>query len=46
MIIVGLVMILIHRPTWPTGVTLITAGLVVVVSFVWVYKKIFADKVK
>jgi hypothetical protein len=46
LIIIGLVMILIHWPTWPTGVTLIGVGLVVVVLFGWAYKKIFADKIK
>lgn len=45
MVIVGLVMLLIHWPTWPTGVTLIAVGLVVVL-FGWAYKKIFADKIK
>jgi hypothetical protein len=46
LVIVGLVMILIDSPTWPTGITLIAIGLVVVVLFGWAYKKIFADKIK
>ena len=45
LIIIGLVMLLIYWPTWPTGVTLIAVGLVVVVLFGWAYKKIFADKI-
>jgi len=46
LIIVGLVMILIYWPAWPTGVTLIAVGFVAVVLFVGAYKKIFADKIK
>jgi len=46
LVIVGLVMILIHSPTWPTGVILIAVGFVVMVLFGWAYKKIFADKIK
>jgi len=46
LVIVGLVMILIHSPTWPTGVILITVGFVVMVLFGWAYKKTFADKIK
>jgi membrane protein implicated in regulation of membrane protease activity len=45
LITIGLVMLLIYWPTWPTGVTLIAVGLVVVVLFGWAYKKIFTDKI-
>ena len=45
LIIIGLVMLLIYWPAWPTGVALIAVGLVVVVLFGWAYRKIFADKI-
>jgi membrane protein implicated in regulation of membrane protease activity len=45
LIIIGLVMIFIYWPTWPTGVALIAVGLVAVVLFGWAYKKIFTDKI-
>ena len=45
LVITGVAMLLIHWPTWPTGVTLIAVGLVVVVLFGWAYRKIFADRV-
>jgi len=46
LVVAGLVMILIHSPSWPTGVTLIAVGLVVLVLCGWAYKKIFTDKIK
>jgi len=45
LITIGSVMLFIYWPTWPTGVTLIAVGLVVVGFFGWAYKKIFADKI-
>jgi len=45
LITIGLAMLIICWPTWPTGVTLIAVGLVVVVLFGWAYKKIFTDKI-
>jgi len=45
LITIGLAMLIIYWPTWPTGVTLIAVGLVVVVLFGWAYKKIFTDKI-
>jgi membrane protein implicated in regulation of membrane protease activity len=45
LITIGLVMLLIYWPTWPTGVTMIAVGLVVVVLFGWAYRKVFTDKI-
>jgi len=46
LVIVGLVMLLIHWPTWPVAVPLIGAGLVLITFFGWAYKKIFTDRIK
>ncbi len=46
LVVVGLVMLLIHWPTWPMGVTLIAAGLFVAAFFGWAYKKVFTDRTK
>jgi len=46
LVIVGLIMVFAHWPTWPAGITLIAAGLFVVVFFGWAYKKIFTDRIK
>ncbi len=45
LVVIGLGMLLIYWPAWPTGVTLIGVGLVVAFLFGWAYKKIFADKI-
>ena len=46
LVIIGLVMLFIYWPTWPTGVALIAVGLVVVGFFGWAYRKVFTDKIK
>jgi len=45
LVVIGLGLLLIYWPAWPTGVTLIAVGLVVAFLFGWAYKKIFADKI-
>jgi hypothetical protein len=46
LVIIGLAMLLIYWPTWPTGVALIAVGLLVVGFFVWAYRRVFTDKMK
>jgi hypothetical protein len=46
LVIIGLVMLFIHWPTWPMGVSLIAGGLLLVAFFGWAYKKIFTDRIK